>query len=75
MCSLPREETEIIEGEVVEIQIDRPATGTVSCGTDRVWGGPLPAWQGTEEAAVIQLRPGVSPLKPSMEQRKLLGGC
>lgn len=26
-----REETEIIEGEVVEIQIDRPATGTVSC--------------------------------------------
>mgnify|MGYP001800705573 CR=1 FL=1 len=28
-----REETEIIEGEVVEIQIDRPATGTVSTGT------------------------------------------
>lgn len=27
---LDREETEIIEGEVVEIQIDRPATGTVS---------------------------------------------
>ena len=27
---LIREETEIIEGEVVEIQIDRPATGTVS---------------------------------------------
>lgn len=26
-----REETEIIEGEVVEIQIDSPATGTVSC--------------------------------------------
>lgn len=26
---LNREETEIIEGEVVEIQIDRPATGTV----------------------------------------------
>lgn len=26
---LYREETEIIEGEVVEIQIDRPATGTV----------------------------------------------
>ena len=25
-----REETEIIEGEVVEVQIDRPATGTVS---------------------------------------------
>lgn len=25
-----REETEIIEGEVVELQIDRPATGTVS---------------------------------------------
>ena len=24
-----REETEIIEGEVVELQIDRPATGTV----------------------------------------------
>ena len=23
-----REETEIIEGEVVEVQIDRPATGT-----------------------------------------------
>lgn len=28
---LNREETEIIEGEVVEIQIDRPATGTVGC--------------------------------------------
>ena len=28
-----REETEIIEGEVVEIQIDRPATGTVSTNT------------------------------------------
>ena len=27
--SLIREETEIIEGEVVEIQIDRPASGTV----------------------------------------------
>ena len=27
-----KEETEIIEGEVVEIQIDRPATGTV-----RLW--------------------------------------
>jgi RuvB-like protein 2 len=26
--NLYREETEIIEGEVVEIQIDRPATGT-----------------------------------------------
>ena len=26
---LIREETEIIEGEVVEIQIDRPASGTV----------------------------------------------
>lgn len=25
-----REESEIIEGEVVEVQIDRPATGTVS---------------------------------------------
>ena len=25
-----REETEIIEGEVVEVQIDRPATGSVS---------------------------------------------
>ena len=25
-----REETEIIEGEIVEVQIDRPATGTVS---------------------------------------------
>ena len=24
-----REETEIIEGEVVEVQIDRPASGTV----------------------------------------------
>lgn len=30
VCCLAREETEIIEGEVVEIQIDRPATGTVS---------------------------------------------
>lgn len=30
-ASACREETEIIEGEVVEIQIDRPATGTVSC--------------------------------------------
>lgn len=28
---LYREETEIIEGEVVEIQIDRPATGSVGC--------------------------------------------
>lgn len=28
---LCREETEIIEGEVVEIQIDRPATGSVRC--------------------------------------------
>ena len=28
--SFSREETEIIEGEVVEIQIDRPASGTVS---------------------------------------------
>lgn len=28
--SYVREETEIIEGEVVEIQIDRPASGTVS---------------------------------------------
>jgi len=27
-CAL-REETELIEGEVVEIQIDRPAMGTV----------------------------------------------
>ena len=25
-----REETEIIEGEVVEVQIDRPASGTVN---------------------------------------------
>ena len=25
-----REETEIIEGEVVELQVDRPATGSVS---------------------------------------------
>lgn len=32
MC-LYREETEIIEGEVVEIQIDRPATGTVCPGS------------------------------------------
>lgn len=29
LCVFNREETEIIEGEVVEIQIDRPATGTV----------------------------------------------
>ena len=29
-CLWYREETEIIEGEVVEIQIDRPATTTVS---------------------------------------------
>lgn len=28
-AAVHREETEIIEGEVVEIQIDRPATGTV----------------------------------------------
>lgn len=28
-----REETEIIEGEVVEMQIDRPATGTVGSYT------------------------------------------
>lgn len=48
-----REETEIIEGEVVEIQIDRPATGTVrgdpknpfgppksSRGPSRIVGGP-----------------------------------
>ena len=41
-----REETEIIEGEVVEIQIDRPATGTVRLGGgdsngggDNNWGG------------------------------------
>lgn len=31
LVSYYREETEIIEGEVVEIQIDRPATGTVGC--------------------------------------------
>ena len=30
VCDGFREETEIIEGEVVEIQVDRPATGTVS---------------------------------------------
>ena len=30
ICIFTREETEIIEGEVVEIQIDRPASGTVS---------------------------------------------
>ena len=30
ICIFIREETEIIEGEVVEIQIDRPASGTVS---------------------------------------------
>ena len=30
LCLFFREETEIIEGEVVEIQIDRPASGTVS---------------------------------------------
>ena len=29
LCILLREESEIIEGEVVEVQIDRPATGTV----------------------------------------------
>ena len=35
-----REETEIIEGEVVEIQIDRPATGTVRLGGGgQQWGG------------------------------------
>ena len=28
---LYREETEIIEGEVVEVQIDRPTTTAVSC--------------------------------------------
>ena len=28
LCFDKREETEIIEGEVVEVQIDRPATGT-----------------------------------------------
>ena len=28
---LLREETEIIEGEVVELQIDRPVTGAVGC--------------------------------------------
>lgn len=33
---LAREETEIIEGEVVEIQIDRPATGTVSMPESRL---------------------------------------
>lgn len=38
--SLRREETEIIEGEVVEIQIDRPATGTVSLLKGRVAAGP-----------------------------------
>ena len=27
---ITREETEIIEGEVVEIQVDRPATSSVS---------------------------------------------
>lgn len=31
-----REETEIIEGEVVEIQIDRPATGTVNHKVDTI---------------------------------------
>ena len=30
-----REETEIIEGEVVEIQIDRPTTTSVSSSTTR----------------------------------------
>ena len=29
-CSRHREETEIIEGEVVEVQIDRPTTASVS---------------------------------------------
>lgn len=47
---LRREETEIIEGEVVEIQIDRPATGTVRSlitppkipqGTPKSFGVPL----------------------------------
>jgi len=35
-CVVIREETEIIEGEVVEVQIDRPASGTVSssCSSD-----------------------------------------
>ena len=32
-----REETEIIEGEVVEIQIDRPASGTVSYNYNFKW--------------------------------------
>lgn len=31
-----KEETEIIEGEVVEIQIDRPASGTVSCSCSKL---------------------------------------
>ena len=31
-----REETEIIEGEVVEVQIDRPATGTVSASRHKL---------------------------------------
>jgi len=40
-----REETEIIEGEVVEVQIDRPVSGTVRSRVARKqplsggWGG------------------------------------
>lgn len=46
ICSLPREETEIIEGEVVEIQIDRPATGTVS--RRPVWATSRPGGRGVK---------------------------
>ena len=37
-----REETEIIEGEVVEVQIDRPTTASVSVlslSTENLWAG------------------------------------
>ena len=33
-----KEETEVIEGEVVEIEIDRPATGSVAKTVRRVLG-------------------------------------
>lgn len=35
-----KEETEIIEGEVVEIEIDRPAAGTVRHPTTPPWPRP-----------------------------------
>ena len=36
-----REETEIIEGEVVEVQIDRPATGTGAKVGKLIYGLPV----------------------------------